>query len=99
MGEKAAAVNHTTAEERKVLFQSQDSSRREPHTSRERPQHPTANAVPQTPPTAASKGEPWLVHPHRQMKEGAAPQVTFTQQTGRKAAPIKTLKRSHSHTL
>jgi hypothetical protein len=92
MGEKAAAVKHTTTEERKVLFQSQDSSRREPHTSRERPQHPTANAVPQTPPTAASKGEPWLVHPHKQMKEGAAPQVTLTQQTGRKAAPIEPSK-------
>jgi len=37
------------------LFQSQDSSSREPHISRERLQHPTANAVPQTPPTAASK--------------------------------------------
>jgi hypothetical protein len=52
---KAAAVNYTTEEERTVLFQSQDSSSKEPHISRERLQHPTANAVPQTPPTAASK--------------------------------------------
>ena len=97
MGEKTATVKYTTTEEKRCYSSHKITVGREPHTSRERPQHPTSNAVPQTPPTAASRGELCLIHPHKQLKERAAPQVTFTQQIGRRPHQCNS-QRSHSHT-
>jgi len=62
MGEKAATVKYTTAEEKRCYSSHKITVERELHTSRERPQHPTANVVPQTPLTVARESHGLYTH-------------------------------------